>query len=249
MSAEMQMFLFSPFLLVPTWYINEYFGGLFAIGFSSLFAVGLTIDVLVEAHNKQWPPSFGTWVFLGLAKLSQICSYVLYVENGIVFQNSILMKWRSCCRFVVLSSLGNAVLMIWIACRVAVTDYMRFTFDNYANPWVRSQPYFASMSLGVLLHLTKTRRPKLSKVYTERVFIYLKNEAQTSFLGGSSADVGFGLCIWDWGVICYWSYRLWYWYKWIPLTCCNYSIQWSTQNSLDFHSGLAHLCLLPWIWR
>ena len=60
MSAEMQMFLFSPFLLVPTWYINEYFGGLFAIGFSSLFAVGLTIDVLVEAHNKQWPPSFGT---------------------------------------------------------------------------------------------------------------------------------------------------------------------------------------------
>ena len=60
MSAEMQMFLFSPLLLVPTWYINEWFGGLAALGFSSLFSIGVTVDVLVEAYNKQWAPTFGT---------------------------------------------------------------------------------------------------------------------------------------------------------------------------------------------
>ena len=60
MSAEMQMFLFSPFLLVPTWYINEWFGAVAAVGFSSLFATGITIDVFVEAYRKEWSPTFGT---------------------------------------------------------------------------------------------------------------------------------------------------------------------------------------------
>ena len=60
MSCEMQMFLFTPFLLVPTWYINKRFGGMAAVGFSSLFGLGITVDVFVEAYNKQWAPTFGT---------------------------------------------------------------------------------------------------------------------------------------------------------------------------------------------
>ena len=63
MSAEMQMFVISPFLLVPTWYINEWFGEIAAVGFSLLFATGITIDVLVKAYNKQWPPSLSTYVY------------------------------------------------------------------------------------------------------------------------------------------------------------------------------------------
>ena len=43
-------------------------------------------------------------------------------------------------------------------------DYFSYLFDVYNNPWIRSQPYYLAMSIGLILHVTKNKRVKLSWV-------------------------------------------------------------------------------------
>lgn len=59
MSAEMQMFIFTPFFLIPVWYINKYVGPRVALAFSSLYTIAATIVIIVQAYNKEWGPSIG----------------------------------------------------------------------------------------------------------------------------------------------------------------------------------------------
>ena len=44
------------------------------------------------------------------------------------------------------------------------SDFFDFYYDNYGNPLVRSQPYYLAMTVGVILHITKNKKIKMSKV-------------------------------------------------------------------------------------
>ena len=57
MSLEMQIFLFSPFLMVPVWYIIKHVGEWWGLAFSSLFTIGITIFVCVRAYLRELDPT------------------------------------------------------------------------------------------------------------------------------------------------------------------------------------------------
>ena len=58
MSAEMQMFLFTPFYLIPTWYIIKYVNPAIGFIFSCLATIGITSVVIWETYVREWGPSF-----------------------------------------------------------------------------------------------------------------------------------------------------------------------------------------------
>ena len=66
MSAEMQMFLFTPFYLIPTWYVINYVGPLVGFAFSCIATVGITITVIIEAKTHEWGPTFGLYEEISL---------------------------------------------------------------------------------------------------------------------------------------------------------------------------------------
>ena len=45
-------------------------------------------------------------------------------------------------------------------------DYYEYLFDVYNSPWIRSQPYFMAMTVGIALHITKDKRIKINLVGT-----------------------------------------------------------------------------------
>ena len=57
MSAEMQMFLVTPFILIPVWHINQRFGSAWAFAVSLLPGIAITCSVLAESAIRKWPAS------------------------------------------------------------------------------------------------------------------------------------------------------------------------------------------------
>jgi len=55
LASEMQMFLFTPFILLPTYWIYKKFGHLWGLAFQSIFLVLSTITVASISAIREWP--------------------------------------------------------------------------------------------------------------------------------------------------------------------------------------------------